>query len=65
VRVRVDPEACEANGICVSLVPELFSLDEDDQLQIRDGAVPPGLTGQARRAVLSCPKAALTAVEPG
>lgn len=65
MRVRVDPEACEANGICVSLVPAVFSLDDDDQLQICDGEVPAHLADEVRQAVLSCPKAALAADEPG
>lgn len=63
MRVTVDPDACEANGVCAGLVPQVFALDDDDNLQILPGEVPPELAGAVRHAVRSCPKAALTADE--
>ncbi|HEY7142761.1 MAG TPA: ferredoxin [Streptosporangiaceae bacterium] len=63
MRVTVDREACEANGVCAGLVPEVFALDDDDNLQILTGQVPPELASRVRHAVLSCPKAALAARE--
>lgn len=32
VRVEVNLDRCEADGICESLAPEVFELDDDDQL---------------------------------
>jgi ferredoxin len=59
VRVEVDADVCEANGVCAGLVPEIFELDEDDRLHIVRAEVPDRLADAVRRAVGSCPKAAL------
>jgi ferredoxin len=59
MRVAVDPDACEANGICAGLAPEVFELDDDDSLHIRVDQVPPRLADRVRHAVGSCPKTAL------
>jgi ferredoxin len=63
MRVTVDRDLCEANGVCVGLVPEVFDLDDDDLLHIRADEVPEGLTEGVRRAVRSCPKTALRLAE--
>jgi ferredoxin len=57
--VEVDRDACEANAVCAGLVPEVFEVDDDDNLHIRVAEVPPGLADGVRHAVRSCPKAAL------
>jgi ferredoxin len=68
MRVSVDPLACEANAVCVGLVPRVFSIAEDDEgddvLAIADdGVVPPGYEEAVRDAVRRCPKMALSAVD--
>ena len=63
MRVSVDRDACEANGVCVSLVPEVFALDDDDNLRILAADVPGDLAEPVLTAVRACPKAALTADE--
>jgi ferredoxin len=57
--VTVDPDLCEANGVCANLVPAVFDLDDDDQLHIAAGDVPADLADKVRLAVQSCPKMAL------
>jgi ferredoxin len=64
MKVTVDPVACEANAVCVRLVPRLFSIHEDEEgedvLTIAgDGEVPAELADGARDAVSRCPKMAL------
>jgi ferredoxin len=59
MRVTVDRDLCEANGVCVSLVPAVFDLDDDDYLHIMVDDVPAEQADLVRRAVLSCPKMAL------
>jgi ferredoxin len=59
VRVAVDRDSCEANAVCVSLVPEVFEVDDEDELHIQVADVPPHLADAVRLAVRSCPKAAL------
>jgi ferredoxin len=61
MRVTVDRDLCEANGVCVSLVPAVFDLDDDDYLHILVDDVPAEQADLVRRAVLSCPKIALRA----
>jgi ferredoxin len=63
VRVEVDYDACEANAICAGLVPDVFEVDDDDNLHILVAEVPPHLADGVRHAVSSCPKAALRLVE--
>jgi ferredoxin len=59
MRVTVDTDLCEANGVCSGLVPEVFRLDESDELRILASEIPPGLADRVRYAVRSCPKVAL------
>ncbi len=59
MRVVLDAEACEANGLCEAIAPEVFELDDDDRLRIlRTSVDGPGLE-DVERAVASCPRAAL------
>jgi ferredoxin len=59
MRVAVDRDLCEANGVCAGLAPEVFDLDDEDYLHILAAEVPPPLAGAVRSAVVSCPKQAL------
>ncbi|WP_433140190.1 ferredoxin [Actinomadura nitritigenes] len=63
MRVRVDPLVCEANGVCVGLAPEVFDLNDDDELEILKPDVPAEEADRVRHAVRSCPKAALALEE--
>ena len=63
MRVIVDRDACEANGICEGLVPEVFELDDEDVLHIKLDKIPGDLADSVRHAVRSCPKAALSLEE--
>jgi ferredoxin len=60
MELRVDPLVCEANGVCVGLAPEVFELDDEDNLTILQPNPAPELVDRVRHAVRSCPKAALT-----
>ena len=59
MRVTVDKGLCEANAVCAGLVPEVFHVDDEDELHILVSEVPPELAGRVREAVMSCPKTAL------
>ena len=59
VRVRVNPIACEAHGLCAELLPELIRLDDWGYPIIDEPLVPDGLVDLARRAVDACPTLAL------
>lgn len=59
MKVEVDRDSCEANAVCAGLVPEVFDVDDEDQLHIQVDEIPAHLADAVRHAVRSCPKAAL------
>ncbi|WP_214323484.1 ferredoxin [Nonomuraea sediminis] len=63
MKIKVDYLVCEANAVCMGLVPEVFEVDDDDNLHILQPDVPPELLDKVRHAVRSCPKAALSLEE--
>ncbi|GGO64715.1 ferredoxin [Nonomuraea cavernae] len=63
MKVTVDEMVCEANAVCMGLAPEVFDVDDDDQLHILLPEPPPDMLDRVRHAVRSCPKAALSLEE--
>jgi ferredoxin len=62
-RLRVNPIACEAHGLCAELLPEWITLDEWGYPMIRSGELPQNLVEHAQRAVEACPTLALLLVQ--
>jgi ferredoxin len=60
MHVTVDYELCESNGICVSLVPSVFELREDDNLYLLQDEQDEALREELQLAVRRCPRQALT-----
>ena len=58
-RVRVNPIACEAHGMCAELLPERVTLDDWGYPIVDDRPLPPALLDHARRAAQACPTLAL------
>jgi len=58
-RLRVDPIACDARGLCAEVLPELITLDDWGFPIILARDVPPGLRHEAAEAVRLCPTLAL------
>ena len=63
MRVQVDHTLCEANGVCMRLVPEVFDLRDDDRLYLREERPPEALRTRVLEAVRRCPKQALSIIE--
>jgi ferredoxin len=63
MRVRVNHDLCEANGVCVRLAPEVFELDGDDRLRLKQERPNEGLRAQVEQAVRRCPRQALSIVD--
>jgi ferredoxin len=59
MEIRVDRTLCEANAVCVGLAPDIFELDDDEQLIIRQPDPPPDRVERVSLAVSRCPKNAL------
>jgi len=63
MKIVVNWSLCEGNGNCEATAPELFRLDDDDQLTVLDETPPEALREKAEAAVRSCPKNALSIEE--
>jgi ferredoxin len=59
VRITVDRDLCEANGLCEQLAPAVFRLDDDDVLELLQPSPDDEHEADARLAVERCPRAAL------
>lgn len=57
--VKVDPDLCEANALCVAAAPEVFDLVDDDVVDILLPEPPPEMESAVTEAVMACPKQAL------
>ena len=62
-KVEVDFGLCEANGVCMCIIPEVFDLDDDDMLTVLQSEVTPENEEQVREAVRQCPRQAISISE--
>ncbi len=58
-RLRVNPIACEAHGMCAELLPERVTIDDWGYPIVNDRPLPPDLLEHARHAAHACPTLAL------
>jgi ferredoxin len=65
LRLRINPIACEAHGLCAEILPELIRLDDWGYPILDDSVVPPDLVGLAERAVDACPTLAMMLEDDG
>lgn len=63
MRVSVDFDLCESNGLCEAVAPEVFELDEQDYLVVKTEEVAADQADNVRRAVAACPRTAITLIE--
>lgn len=63
MKVKVDFDLCESNGVCEAMAPDIFELDDDDNLQILTDEVTDENRDRVNQAVAGCPKAAISVVE--
>jgi len=60
MEITVDWSLCDGNGLCVREAPEIFALDDDDQLIVLMETFGEELHHKAEAAVRACPKCALS-----
>jgi ferredoxin len=65
VRVIVDHDACESNGLCEGIAPEIFQLGPTGELQLLQEFPGDELRDKVQRAIRTCPKQALSAEGQG
>jgi ferredoxin len=60
MKVTVDWNLCDGNGNCVAEAPEVFALNDDDQLDLLLEEPGEELRPKVELATSSCPKRAIT-----
>ena len=63
MKIVVDWDLCEANARCMEAAPEVFRVDENDELHILIEQPGPELREKVEEAARLCPRQAIT-LEP-
>ena len=63
MKIVVDRGKCTALGICESLAPDVFQVDDEGDLGLLQEEVPDELRSLVDPAVFGCPTAALSLVD--
>jgi ferredoxin len=58
MKVKIDPDLCTGDEICVQMCPEVFEM-EDDKAVVLQEEVPEELQDSVREAADSCPSEAI------
>jgi ferredoxin len=59
MRVIVDRELCEGQGVCEQLAPDVFEIDDAGVMHLRVEVLPAERVEAVRAALRRCPKQAL------
>jgi ferredoxin len=62
MRIVVERGLCTGQAMCESIAPDIFEVNDDDELEVKTAQVPDSRLGEVRRAVACCPNAALSLV---
>ena len=59
MRITVDWELCDGNGVCAIEAPTVFDMNDDDELHLLKEEIDAAERGAVESAVRVCPKRAL------
>jgi ferredoxin len=59
MRIVVDYDLCEANAKCMKACPEIFEVDDDDNLIVKSETFEAALLPKVEAAVRACPRQAI------
>ena len=64
MKIIVDRQRCDGNGVCMGIAPEVFDIDDDLYLHVAE-TIPddPEIRARVRQSVTSCPILALKLIE--
>lgn len=64
MKIIVDRQRCDGNGVCMGIAPEVFDVDDNLYLHVAE-PIPddPEIQARVRQSVTSCPILALKLVE--
>jgi ferredoxin len=60
MKINVDYDLCESNALCEAMAPEVFEVDDDDNLQLKTDQTTDDNLENVERAVAACPRAAIS-----
>ena len=63
MRVIVDMSQCESNALCMGVAPDVFQVDDDDNLTVLNETPDESARERVLEAVRVCPKQAISIVE--
>ena len=63
VRIQVDRLKCESNGLCVGHAPDIFEIDDSDELVVLNEEPSADRRAAVEIAVRMCPKQALSLLD--
>jgi ferredoxin len=61
MKITVDDDRCAGHGMCLTLCPEMFALNDDGYAESRMTDVPVEFQAAVREAIECCPEHAITA----
>ena len=59
MKILVDYDLCEANAVCMKVCPEVFTVDDNDDLNLSTEEPDESLRAKVEEAVRRCPRQAL------
>jgi ferredoxin len=63
MKIHINKDACVGHARCAAVAPEIFPLDDDGYIAVREIDVPPGKEDLARRGARACPERVITVEE--
>ncbi len=63
MKILVDYDLCEANAVCMEIAPEIFQVDDNDELHILIESPGEEYRKKVEEAVRLCPRQALSIEE--
>jgi ferredoxin len=63
MKIKVDYDLCESNALCEAMAPEVFEVDDNDDLQLKTDETTDANLENVKRAVAACPRAAISLAE--